>query len=96
MFDQHIRPFIQERFTEATFYEDKFEIQNMYESKLAAVTSRLTKEYPEIYIKSHPNKPGLILMHITAYGDDKTDKLLVDVVEKLKQEIEKIGGKIVL
>ena len=92
MFEQHIRPFIHERFTESTFYESKFEVTNMYESKLAAVTSRLTKEYPEIYIKSHPN--GSILMHITAYGDEKTGKLLVEVVEKLKKEIENIGGKI--
>ncbi len=92
MFEQHIKPFINERFTESTFYENKFYITNMYESKLAAVTSKLTKEYPEIYIKSHPN--GSILMHITAYGDEKTSKLLEEVVAKLKQEIEKIGGKI--
>lgn len=94
MFEQHVKPFIKERFTE-TFFQQKFEIHNMYESKLAAITSRLTKEYPAIYIKSHPNKPGLILMHITAYGDDKTGKLLVEVVEKLKQEITTIGGEIV-
>ncbi len=92
MFEQHIRPFINERFTESTFFQNKFEVTNMYESKLASVTSRFTKEYPEIYIKSHPN--GSILMHITAYGDEKTGKLLNEVVEKLKKEIEKIGGKI--
>ena len=92
MFEQHIKPFIQERFTESTFFEQKFEVLNMYESKLAAVTLKLTKEYPAIYIKSHPN--GSIKMHITAYGDEKTGDLLNEVVIKLKQEIEKIGGKI--
>ena len=92
MFEHHIKPFIHERFTESTFFEKKFEVTNMYESKLAAVTSKLTKEYPDIYIKSHPN--GSILMHITAYGDENTGKLLIEVVEKLKKEIESIGGKI--
>ena len=33
-------------------------------------------------------------MHITSYGDEKTGELLNEVVIKLKQEIEKIGGKI--
>lgn len=93
MFEQHIKPFIQERFTEnTTFYQQKFEVTNMYESKLAAVTTKLAKEYPEIYIKSHPN--GSILMHITAYGDEKTAKLLEEVVQKLKEEIRAIGGQI--
>lgn len=95
MFEKHVKPFIQERYTEGTnFYQEKFEVTNMYESKLAAVTSKLTKEFPEIYIKSHPDKPGLILMHITAYGDEKTLSLLQNVTKNLKVEIEKIGGKI--
>ena len=92
MFDQHIRSFIRERFTESTFYERKFEVLNMYESKLAAVTTKLTREYPSIYIKSHPN--GSIKMHVTAYGDEKTKIQLNEVVEKLKHEIKLIGGKI--
>lgn len=94
MFEQHVKPFIQERFTESTFYQQKFEVMNSYESKIAAVTSKFTKEYPEIYIKSHPNQPGLILMHITAYGDEKTQKLLNEVVTKLKSEIKQLGGTI--
>jgi molybdenum cofactor synthesis domain-containing protein len=92
MFEKHIKPFIDERYTESMFFEQKFDVANLYESKLAAVTTKLAKEYPGVYIKSHPN--GSIKMHVTAYGDEKTEKLLEEVVKKLKEEIEKIGGKI--
>jgi molybdenum cofactor synthesis domain-containing protein len=94
IFDEFVLPEIASKNNLNKFYQAEFSIQGIGESKLAPITSALIKEFPDIYIKSHPNHP-LIIFHITAFGNVETANRLEQVVKILQKELILIGAKLV-
>ncbi|HKZ40784.1 MAG TPA: molybdopterin-binding protein, partial [Candidatus Hodarchaeales archaeon] len=73
------------------FFQVEFSITGIGESKFAHVTGNLVKEFPDVYIKSHPSYPN-INFHLTTFRDEKILKL---VKERLQKEILSLGARIV-
>lgn len=91
IFTEHILPYIGKINPEISFIEQKFIIQGSYESKISKITTELTKKYPSIYIKSHPQE-SQIKMHITTYGNEESKKLLEKVTQELISNLSNIKG----
>jgi molybdenum cofactor synthesis domain-containing protein len=88
----HILPYLKTINPSMQYYESKFEIKDSYESKIAETTKKYVQQYPSIYIKSHPKKHGLIIIHLTTYGT-KSQKILLEQVKKeLMGELSKLGS----
>lgn len=100
IFYKHTRPQVagQAAMTGVKFHQTKFQVEKLRESVLAGVTSQFTQVHPTVYIKSHPHtgegSKGVILIHLTARGDEKVGQLVKQVALELEQELTKIGGLI--
>jgi molybdenum cofactor synthesis domain-containing protein len=101
IFDDHIYPELKTIKRKGTFFQKEFVIKGIGESRLAHITNELSYEFPHIYIKSHPNQEmtykGLqstITFHVTAYGNEKTEMDLQEVVKILKEKLVNIGAKL--
>ncbi|MHA1992565.1 MAG: molybdopterin-binding protein [Candidatus Hodarchaeales archaeon] len=100
IFEDHIYPELKAIKSKETFFQEEFVIKGIGESRLAHITNELNKKFPHIYIKSHPNQEmtykGLqstITFHVTAYGNEKTEIDLKEVVKILKEKLINIGAK---
>ncbi|MHA2362748.1 MAG: molybdopterin-binding protein [Candidatus Hodarchaeales archaeon] len=96
MIDDQIIPLLSKTFSSETmFFQNKFIVKGLGESMLAPITSALSKEYPSIYIKSHPLEFfRQILFHITTYGNSDAEMLLKKVVNELIKSLKEISGTI--
>lgn len=104
IFTEHVIPMVQG--LAAHYYHAGIIFSGVGESTIAADLIQLRKEYPEIWIKTHPQKNTNIYLqneiHLTAFIDSDDDNLnkalktkIKDLREKCKTIIEKLDGKII-
>lgn len=81
------------------FIEREIVVEGVPESTIAPIITEISKRYPEIYIKSHPQgkeleKP-IIKMYIMGIRREKTEKEINEIINFITSEIIRLGGKIV-
>jgi molybdopterin-biosynthesis enzyme MoeA-like protein len=111
IFSNIIMPQFKEIIGNYYFVESVFETIGVSESRLAPTLSRLVDSYPadDIYLKTHPKVYGMnvssnhkikskLNIQIVSKGKDKlqVEARYTTVLEALKEQIRKLGGKICL
>jgi nicotinamide-nucleotide amidase len=103
IFEEHVVPLVQELVSH--YYHAGIIYSGVGEGTLAGDIIKLRKEYPEIWIKTHPEKSGgkdvQGEIHLTAFIDSDDEKLnkslktkIKDLREKCKVLVEKYEGKV--
>lgn len=94
IFNHMIKPKLKKESEE--FIEKGFSFQGIGESQIAPFVTELEEQHPELWIKTHP-KVGLAVeveITVTAFNVEDGENLVNDVIQKLKQTVRDLGGKI--
>jgi len=86
IFIRHIVPYLAKK-NSIRMFETKFMLLNCIESQIAPYINKVKKDYPELYVKSHPaykDKVGIVI-HISGTGEESEKK-----VEEAKEELQKL------
>ena len=78
------------------YHEVELHIKNIYEADLAPIIEEVVRSNPQIYLKSHPrmeNNVPYIILHL--YSNKKSRDEILEIYEKIKMKIMKLGGKII-
>ncbi|HID91319.1 TPA: hypothetical protein EYP44_05100 [Candidatus Bathyarchaeota archaeon] len=92
MFDASILPLIRGRVGKAAVYEASFAIRGLVESSLAPLIDKVAREFPGVYIKSHPGR--VIRIHVMASGKEREGvrRRVEGVCSRLKELVSEEGG----
>ena len=100
IFETHVEKILKKIGPRIYFFEKTFTATGVPESEIAPITKKLVKQYPTIYIKSHPmgveTKGPVISFHLTASSksNPEVEKVLDNVYRKLIIELKKMGAEI--
>lgn len=99
IFQDTIKPLLKQCAHGNVFFEQSIYINGIMESVLAPLIDETMREYPEIYIKSHPKgeeKMPHIEIHFSTMATDtqQKEKKLLEAVAYLSRLIEKNNGQI--
>lgn len=78
------------------YHEVELHVRNVYEADLAPIIEEIVRKNPQVYLKSHPRiekKMPHIILHI--YSNMKSKDEILEICEKIKIKIVKIGGEII-
>ena len=89
IFNRHIFPYLRKQ-NEYQLFQRKFQITGCAESELAPFINEVKINFPELYIKSHPEYKGEsgIVIHISGYGESE-EKKVVSVMEILQNDFRR-------
>ncbi|MEJ2276951.1 MAG: hypothetical protein P8Y70_04265, partial [Candidatus Lokiarchaeota archaeon] len=94
MFRNIIIPVLKEK--KGKFYQKGFKLSGIGESQIAPHVTELEEKYPDLWIKTHP-RLGLAVeveISITCFDKAECEKMIDEVLEKLKNKVIYLGGKI--
>ncbi len=100
MFEKYVEPLLKEIAPKMVVAEKIVRVINIPESTLAPILEKVLSRYSKLYIKSHPKgeeleKPIIdIYIKITSTNRREAEETLLNVLKILKEELEKLGGKI--
>jgi nicotinamide-nucleotide amidase len=100
IFDQSIAEMMREMVGDIVMAEALFKTEEFIESEMAVLVDKVTKTYPNVYIKSHPlgwEDTALVEFHLTSRGE-KASHVKENVrkaAEMLKKLILSGGGRII-
>lgn len=80
-----------------TFMEKTLFFQGIGESEVAPMISAIQKQFPEIYLKSHPKLTEKldIELSITAFNIENAEEIINQVLKIIKNKIKELDGKII-
>jgi len=95
IFKQHIIPILKKdagKFIERTLF-----FQGIGESEVAPMISSIQKQFPEIYLKTHPKLTEQldIELSITAFNIENAEEIINQVLKIIKKKIIELDGKII-
>ncbi|MHA1804442.1 MAG: competence/damage-inducible protein A [Promethearchaeota archaeon] len=94
MFKNSILPMLKEK--KEQFIQKGFIFMGIGESQIAPHVTRLEKEYPQLWIKTHP-RVGLsveVELSITCFNVENGEQLVDEVIEKMKKIVLELNGKL--
>ncbi|MGQ4873837.1 MAG: competence/damage-inducible protein A [Promethearchaeia archaeon] len=94
MFNNAVLSYLKEK--RGKFIEKNLIFMGIGESQIAPYVSKLEREYPQLWIKTHP-RVGLSIeveLSITCFNVENGDELAQEVLNKLKEIIINLNGKI--
>ncbi len=94
MFNTVIKPILKEQ--QGSFIQKGFIFSGIGESQIAPHVTKLEKEFPQLWIKTHP-RVGLsveVELSITCFNVENGDEMVDEVLKKAKEIVLKLNGKI--
>jgi molybdopterin-biosynthesis enzyme MoeA-like protein len=95
IFEMHVVPMLQN--LHSHYYNTGFMFEGVGESTIATELKNLRNDYPEIWIKTHPQKtrekPFRVELHLTAFlesDDEQENDKIKSRMDELKDKIRKI------
>ena len=94
IFKSHIAPVVAAE--RVAYFHESFFSKGVGESDMADFVSQLMRNFPGIWIKSHPKGRGTLMIEweITSFGMDQSQAGINKVLLALQKEILRLGGKI--
>ncbi|MFX0098549.1 MAG: molybdopterin-binding protein [Candidatus Hodarchaeota archaeon] len=98
IFNEVIAPMLKEENPDIKFHESGFYVRQIGESTMAKKILEFMKEIDDrVWIKSHPrykDEKTFVEMHISGYGDEKFEKVVMRAAKKVRKIILSLGGEI--
>jgi molybdopterin-biosynthesis enzyme MoeA-like protein len=94
MFRNVVTPLLKE--TKGKFIEKGFIFTGIGESQIAPYITKLEQEYSKLWIKTHP-RIGLsveVEISITCFNDENCEKFVKEALNKAKEIVQNLNGKI--
>jgi molybdopterin-biosynthesis enzyme MoeA-like protein len=104
IFNGHILPEMKKQVGKFFLREINYHVQGVTEAMIAPALSRLVESNPRdgIYLKTHPqgytgdNTPNIRIQLVSRGGDETEVKKRLDAAARsIREEAEKLGGKII-
>jgi nicotinamide-nucleotide amidase len=95
IFKLHIIPII--KMEAGNFTEKTLNFQGIGESEVAPMISSVQKQFPEVYLKTHPKLTEQldIELSITAFNVENAEEIINHVLEIVEKKIIKLNGRII-
>lgn len=99
IFLKHVKPILEKKVRKVAMLDRWIHVRGVPESALAPILDELRARWPEVYLKSHPEKRegvSFIRLYVRAIGRRREScmKLVREVEGKLIDMVERLGGTI--
>ncbi len=98
IFEKKVKPLLQKHIKKVYFADRWINIEDVPESTLAPEIDKIREKYPEVYIKSHPERrdeKSFIRLYLKTLAKtrEKCEKILDSVEKEVAEAVKRLGGR---